>query len=80
MLKYMSNQYKYKIPLMKKLYIFALFISCFLMTSIVSAASDSDDGMKTVESHSKHPPHNHHDTDHLKHIRSHWERKRKKTT
>ena len=65
---------------MKKIhiYIYTLFIVVFLGSNLTYASSEKNEwanGFKT--SHSEHPPHDHHDPDHIKKLDEWIRRKRK---
>ncbi len=63
---------------MKKLTLFIFFVCFFSVYSHVSASWNSSENSKALDFHSKHPPHDHQEHDHLKYIRSHSDRKKKR--
>ncbi|MDD2694263.1 MAG: hypothetical protein PHY14_05115 [Candidatus Gracilibacteria bacterium] len=70
---------------MKKIYIYITFpVFAFLSSAFLpvyadgSEKSDNRENAGFNSTHSEHPPHDHHDPDHLKYIRTRDEKKKKK--
>jgi hypothetical protein len=61
-----------------QIYIYAFFIMLFLGVASVHASTEKNDGSSGVKTmHSEHPPHDHHEPNHIKKLDEAMRRKRK---
>lgn len=63
--------------MLRQILIGTFFFSLLCTCSVFADQKDVSSSEPTSHTGSQHPPHDHHDIDHLKHIRGHGQKKQK---